>query len=32
MPSRIGFCDCLRSVAAHRDAMGWSVVCDCGIS
>ena len=25
-------CDCLRSVAFPHGAMGWSAVCDCGIS
>ena len=25
-------CDCKCSVAYPRDAVGWSAVCDCGIS
>ena len=26
------YCDCLCSVAILHGAVGWSVVCDCGIS
>ena len=26
------FCDCECSVALHHCAVGWSAVCDCGIS
>ena len=25
-------CRCYRSLILHRGAVGWSVVCDCGIS
>ena len=25
-------CDCLRSVALSHGTLGWSAVCDCGIS
>ena len=25
-------CRCYRSLALPRDAVGWSVVCDCGIA